>query len=308
MFTRPKTSPAATIPRFDVPNNTLTQQVSHVQTVPLETSISIERQQSNKSPIRRRSLSRSNLLVTSRSLDPSARVRISKSKFLSDHGSFSIQSCKSKQIQCKLVAKTIRWTDASMTALLEREASAATLLTHPRIAHFFGSMQHNDKQYLIYKRYDMTLEEAIRTCRKPSKEERIAMATHLVEAIAHIHSFNMSHTTLTLDHVLVRTTFPWIVRVPYVKEAFVSNLAYATESTRESTARDMRDLAYLIACVMYWNKIDPKQVGEWIRTFRSRHTDSIQFVKLLVNLEAYDSARDLFREWNVIHQMIQQKT
>lgn len=271
----------------------------------LEPTIEIERQRSNKSPVRRRSLSRSNLLVVSRKVDPSIRLRISKSKYLSDHGSFSIQVCKSKQIQSKLVAKTTRWQDATMTALLEREASAATMLTHPRIAHFFGSTQHNDKQYLIYKRYDMTLEEAIRTCRKPSKEERIAMATHLVEAVAHIHSFHLSHTTLTLDHVLVRATYPWIVRVPYVKEAFVGNLAYTTESTRDTIAKDLRDLAYLIACIMYWNKIDPKQVAEWIRTFRSRHADSIQFVKLLVTLDSYDSARDLFREWNVVASLIQ---
>jgi hypothetical protein len=85
--------------------------------------------------------------------------------------------------------------------------------------------------------------------------------------------------------------------VPYVKRAFVTNLGYATETTRELLQQDLEDLVHLIACVMYWYKIDPKQKAEWIQTFRSRHKMAGELMKIVAQYKTFASAQEMMREW-----------
>jgi hypothetical protein len=143
----------------------------------------------------------------------------------------------------------------------------------------------------------MNLEEAIRVCRKPVKEDRIAMCGHILQAVAYIHQNNLAHTSLGLRHTLVEVEYPWVIKVPYVKRAFVSSTGYATESTRELMDKDLEDLVHVLACVMYWYKIDPKEKGEWIHTFRSRHPLASQLMTVVSRYKSFQSALEMMREW-----------
>jgi hypothetical protein len=183
-----------------------------------------------------------------------------------------------------------------MLRLFEREASFATSLTHPHIVRFHGAAQLHDSPVLIYDRYKYSLDEAIAACRRPSKDKRIAMAIHLLDAVAWMHALNVAHTALSMQHVLVRVSYPWIIRVPYAEECFVSNLAYSAKPmTRHDARQDMLALTHLICCIMYWERIQTPD-PDWLDTFHSKHAKSRKFMRAVQAHDSYASAVDWARD------------
>jgi hypothetical protein len=60
----------------------------------------------SKSPLRKRSLSRSNLLMEARAVPSTSRVKVSRRSIISQQGAQIVLKAKCKQIKRKLVAKT----------------------------------------------------------------------------------------------------------------------------------------------------------------------------------------------------------
>jgi hypothetical protein len=117
----------------------------------------------------------------------------------------------------------------------------------------------------------MTLQEAIRTCRKPHKDNRIRMATHLIEALAWMHALSYAHTSLSLDHTYAIHSYPYLIKVPFPFDAHLGGVGYATYGSNALFANDLEDLSFLLAHVFYWQRINRKHLSEWIDTYTSRH-------------------------------------
>jgi hypothetical protein len=146
----------------------------------------------------------------------------------------------------------------------------------------------------------MTMNEAIRTCRKPNKDDRIRMASHLVEALAWMHALSYAHTNLNLDHVFAIHSYPYLIRVPFPHDAHLGGVGYATFGSQAMFAKDIDDLAYLIACIFYWQKIETRHLTEWVDTYLSRHEMSRDLMRLLTSRKTFASAVDLFRAWQLV--------
>lgn len=132
----------------------------------------------------------------------------------------------------------------------------ATFLHHEKIASFFGITSIETSQTaLVYEKYDMDLERAISTCRKPSKEDRISMARDVLEGLAWIHALNHCHTALAPPHILCRVSYPLLVKVGFPKSCLISNVAYATQSTEEAFRRDLNQYAWIATCILYWDLV-----------------------------------------------------
>jgi predicted secreted protein len=114
-------------------------------------------------------------------------LKIFKKHAISETGSYRIQLCRARKIHKDLAAKSCRWEDDAVRAAFFREQQMCTLLVHPNIASFLGVANLAGSSYSIYLKYDMNLEDAIRVCRKPSKEDRIAMCGHILQAVSFIH-------------------------------------------------------------------------------------------------------------------------
>jgi len=217
-------------------------------------------------------------------------------KVIYDGGTNSIRACKSSHCKQALVAKMINYHEPDLVQMLEREAQYATKIVHANIVKFHGTIAHNDAPVLIYDRFKYNLDDAIHACRRPSKEKRIQMCIDLLDAVAWMHALDTCHTAITTKHVLVKTSYPWIIRVPYAEQCLITNLAHAhTPMTPFQAKQDMIALTHIICCIMYWDKITAPH-PDWLDTFHSKNDRAVAFMQAVSNYDSFASAVDWARE------------
>ncbi len=250
------------------------------------------------SSFRKRSKSQGRVEMEPRVFDPAFEL-IVETTLLYDANAFSIFTAKCSKIKGPLIVKQSKWDDRDLAESIEREAKMATLITHDKIAKFHGiTVLDSSRPALVYSQYSMTLKHAIATCRKPSKDVRISMIGDALKALGWMHALSFAHTQINLDHCMCEAHYPYYVKVPAIKGCLLANLSHASPASDEAVQQDIRDLAWIAACIIYWDVLKKRDADEWIETYATRHNKARVAMKLLQRAKSFSSAVDLLRDWN----------
>jgi hypothetical protein len=103
-----------------------------------------------------------------------------------------------------------------------------------------------------------------------------------------------------LEHCFCEASYPYVVRVPFIKGCLLANLSHAVPATDEAMAQDIRDFAWIAACIIYWDNLKKRDADEWIETYATRHERARRAMKLLHRAHSFASAVDLLREWDSV--------